>query len=183
MATRPTITTQRLRLRPLTPDDAPSVQRYVGDREIAMNTLRIPHPYPEGAAAEWIGKQQQEFDEGRVVGFAIEQLVDGELAGAIGLELCPEHRRAEMGYWIGKPYWGKGYATEAAQAVLAYGFDELGLNRICAHSFERNPASRRVLEKIGMTREGAARQHIVKWGEALDIGFYAMLRSEYSTKQ
>ena len=116
---------------------------------------------------------------GRGVNLAIEISRSGELAGAIGLNLQREHDRAELGYWIGVPYWGQGYATEAGREVVRYGFEDLALNRIYAFHFVTNPASGRVLQKIGMRYEGKRRQHTLKWGEYLDNEAYGILRSEY----
>jgi len=90
----------------------------------------------------------------------------------------PDHRRAELGYWVGVPYWGNGYATEAARAVVKYGFGTLGLHRIFASHFANNPASARVLRKIGMRYEGRLRGHVLKWGEFLDLEMYGMLASD-----
>ena len=89
-----------------------------------------------------------------------------------------EFEHAEMGYWIGKPYWGQGYAAEASLAVLAYGFDQLGLHRIWARHMRRNPASGRVMQKMGMLYEGCMCQHVKKWDEFEDVLIYACLKSE-----
>ena len=90
-----------------------------------------------------------------------------------------QHSHAELGYWIGVPYWGKGYATEAAKAVVRYGFEQIKLNRIFAHHFKPNPASGKVLRKIGMKYEGCMRQHVRKWDEFVDLELYAILREEW----
>ena len=170
------IETERLLLRPFTAADAPAVQELASARSIAAGTLSIPHPYPEGAAAEWIashGKDDAHIELAIV-------LRDGDaVIGATGLGVAREHERAELGYWIGEPYWGQGYATEAGRAVVQYGFDDLGLNRIQAHHFTSNPASGRVLEKIGMTHEGTHRQMFRKWGEYKDVEAYSILRSQF----
>jgi len=164
--------TERLVLRPLTMADAPELQRLVGAREVALNTLRIPHPYPEGAAEAWIAKQGTTPE----IVFAIEQ--QGQLIGAIGLSPEPDHDRAELGYWIGVPFWGRGFATEAARAMVRFAFDEQALHRVTATVFSRNAASARVLEKIGMQCEGKLRQHFKKWGEYVDVDFYAIIRGD-----
>ena len=104
----------------------------------------------------------------------------GALAGAMGLVVRPEHRRAEIGYWIALPYWNRGYATEAGHALLRHAFEDLGLNRVYAERFSRNPASGRVMQKLGMRHEGSMRQHIVKWGEAIDVEVYAIVREEWA---
>lgn len=170
------IETERLLLRPWTLDDAPALQRLASAKEIADGMVSLPHPYPAGGAAEWIASVLADGGRRR---FAIVRRADGVLVGSIGLALEEQHRRAEVGYFVGVEHWNRGYATEAVRAVLAYGFRELGLNRIFAHHFVRNPASGRVLEKAGMRREGLRRRHTFKDGEFLDSAVYAIVRSEY----
>ncbi|MBI1924811.1 GNAT family N-acetyltransferase [Candidatus Poribacteria bacterium] len=179
MRERLTLYTARLKLRPFSLDDAPIVQVLAGHPDIARTTLAIPHPYPDGAAEAWIASHAVLFEQGTAVHFAIERPSDGTLIGAIGLRLEREHARAELEYWIGKPYWGQGYCTEAAQAVVQYGFVSLGLHRIYAYHFTINPASGRVLQKIGMQYEGRRRQHTVKDDVFLDSDAYGILRNEY----
>lgn len=179
MLRRPTLRTERLILRPFAATDAQEVRRLAGDRDVASTTRRIPHPYPEGAAEAWIASQDRAWDEGREANLAIVRTDGDRLLGAIGLIVRSEDSKAELGYWIGKPYWGQGYGTEAARAVLRYGFEELGLNRIYAHHMVRNPASGRILEKLGMTREGLLRQHVIKWGQFEDVVLYGILREQY----
>jgi ribosomal-protein-alanine N-acetyltransferase len=179
MLTVPTLTTERLVLRPLALTDAPDIQRLIAAREIALNTLTIPHPYPEGGAEAWIAKQTARAENDQGVPFAITRREDGALMGDIGLVVDFTNERAEIGYWIGVPFWGHGYGTEAARAVIAYGFGTLGLNRIFGIIFTRNAASGRVLEKAGMKFEGVHRKHDKKWGELLDVAVYAILREEW----
>lgn len=178
MTVPPTLETARLILRPFAMADAPEVQRLCGAREIALNTLLIPHPYPDGKAEEWIASHPASLEKGEGDRFAITLRDGGALTGAIGMLLHREHDRAEIGYWIGIPYWGRGYATEAVQAVIAYGFDELHLNRIYAEHFTRNPASGRVMQKAGMRHEGTLRQMHKKWGEYVDTDMYSILRED-----
>lgn len=184
------ILTPRLILRPFRPDDAPRVQELAGEREIAANTTHVPHPYEDGMAEAWIAAQAERRAGGQAVVFAVELRADsegeadealrgGELVGAVGLELDQGNRQAELGYWIGRPYWNRGLATEAAGAVLRFGFEELGLNRIHAGHFAHNAASGRVLERIGMVREGCRRQHVRKWGRFVDLVVYGVLADEY----
>jgi RimJ/RimL family protein N-acetyltransferase len=175
----PGIETERLVLRGFTPADAADVQRLAGEREIAATTAMIPHPYEDGMAEEWIGGHEEEFRNGRGVTFAITDKETGDLVGAIGLTVRREYDNAEMGYWVGKPFWNRGYCTEAAGAILRYGFEDLALHRIYARHFGNNPASGRVLEKIGMRREGCQRRHFKKWGEYLDAVMYGCLREDY----
>jgi RimJ/RimL family protein N-acetyltransferase len=159
-------------------EDAPEVARLAGDRDIASTTLVIPHPYKLDDATKWISYHQTAFDSGQAVQFAACLRSSDQLIGCMGLVLQPEHDRAELGYWIGKPFWGNGYATEAARSVVRYGFEKFNLNRIFAAHFQGNQASGNVLRKIGMKHEGCARQAILKWGNFLDLEMYAILRDE-----
>lgn len=189
MTKQPELTTERLLLRPFTLADAPAIQQLAGDRDIASVTLNIPHPYEDGMAETWIGTHRKEFEEGKSATFAITLITPREdetlirdLIGAVGLTIKREHERAELGYWIGKPYWGNGYCTEAARAILGYGFNARGLNRIHATHLTRNPASGRVMEKIGMMYEGCLRQHVRKWDVFEDLKQYAILKTEYEAQ-
>jgi RimJ/RimL family protein N-acetyltransferase len=179
MPERPTLTTARLVLRPFTVADAPDVQRLAGAREVASTTLNIPHPYEPGMAEQWMSTHQEAYERGALVSFAVVRRADNTLMGGIGLRLDQLHARAELGYWLGVPFWSQGYCTEAARAVVQYGFEVLRLHRICASHMTRNPASGRVMQKIGMTYEGCARQHVLKWGVFEDLATYGILQSEY----
>ncbi len=176
--TLPTLHTERLVLRPFVPEDAPEVQRLAGDRRVASTTLNIPHPYEAPMAVAWIATHGDAFATGERVSLAITLRDGGALVGAIGLGLSAAHRRGEMGYWIGVPYWGRGYCTEAAGAMLRYGFDTLHLHRIHAAHLTRNPASGRVMAKIGMRHEGRLRGHFLKWGVFEDVEKWGVLRED-----
>ncbi|HMU60460.1 MAG TPA: GNAT family N-acetyltransferase, partial [Gemmatimonadales bacterium] len=167
--------TPRLVLRPFRPDDAPAVQRLAGERDVAASTLTVPHPYPDGAAEEWIATHATAWAEQRVLTLAVATSGDDVLVGAVGLALAMADRRAELGYWIGIPWWNLGYATEASRAIIDFGFTSLGLHRIMARHMARNPASGRVMQKLGMQREGVLRGHILKWGVFEDLVVYAVL--------
>jgi RimJ/RimL family protein N-acetyltransferase len=178
-ASMPILTTERLRLRPFTLRDAPAIQRLAGAREVAAGGLRIPHPYPDGAAEAWVLSHRGAFQRGDELSLAITRLQNDELIGAIGLMLSGQDERAELGYWIGVPFWGNGYATEAARALLAYAFATLGLQRVHACHFTRNPASGNVLRKIGMRHEGRQRRHLMKWDVLEDLELYGILQEEF----
>jgi len=165
--------TERLRLRPLELTDAQALYEIVSAREVAEGTLTIPHPYRPEWAAEYIASIENENE------FAITLRSDGALVGSIALTVEAEHDRGQLGYVVGVPYWGNGYATEAGRAVVGHAFEELGLNRVYAFCFSRNVASRRVLEKIGMTHEGTRRGHSLKWDEHLDEEAFGILASEW----
>ena len=135
-------------LRRFAASDAPRVELLAGDREVAENTALIPHPYPPGAAAMWIATHDTSAATGTEYVYAIAE-TDGALVGAIGLR-PDRNERENLGYWIGRPYWGLGYATAAAQAVIALAFEFLELEAVTASHLARNPASGRVMEKCGM---------------------------------
>jgi len=163
------IETERLILRPFVAADAAAAQRYGSLWEIACMTTRIPHPYPEGAAAEWIAGQRAAWEKGAEFTFAI-QPGTGEpgeghaiepAVGAISLRKL-EPGNFELGYWLAPARWGQGLATEAARAMVVYGFEKLGAEALNSGHFVDNPASGRVLEKAGFAANGIARQ----WSEA-----------------
>jgi RimJ/RimL family protein N-acetyltransferase len=181
MQQQPMLETSRLILRPFAITDAPVVQRLAGVREVAKTTLSLPFPYEDGMAEAWISRHMEGYAKGQFTTFAVVQRDDNAMCGGMGLVLEAEHNRAEMGYWFGVPYWGRGYATEAGHAVLRYGFETLGLNRIFAMHFKQNPASGRVMQKLGMNYEGSQRQHIFKWGEYIDVELYGILESDWRT--
>jgi len=175
----PVIETERLLLRPYTEDDIPELVPLVGAREVAAVTLRIAHPYTEQHAKDFIAKTRT--DNG--IRVAIILASTGRMCGGVGLKPETAHQRAELGYWIGVPYWGSGYATEAAKAMVQYGFETLSLHRIAATHAKQNAASGRILMKLGMRHEGCLRQHICKWDEFVDLECYGILRQEWQSLQ
>jgi ribosomal-protein-alanine N-acetyltransferase len=179
----PEMKTDRLLLRGFRLSDAAEVMNLAGDFEVAKTTLNIPHPYPEGMAETWIKDHQQDYESGEGIVFAMVDLNSEKLLGAAGLIVTRRFNRAELGYWVGKAYWGKGFATEASKAVLAYGFREMKLNKISASHMVHNPASGRVMQKIGMEREGILKQHALKWDQYVDLALYGILSSTWLSKQ
>lgn len=173
---QPTLRTRRLTLRPFTATDAAVVEPLASLKEVADTTLRMPHPYPVGAAAEWIASHPAEWESGTAATFAI--LEGGEFRGGISLTLEPEHRRGELGYWIAPEHWGKGIATEAVVEMIRFGFEALGLTRIQAMHFTRNPSSGRVMVKAGMTLEGIHRAYYRKNGVFEDVARYAIVKGD-----
>jgi len=177
MGTLPTLETIRLKLRPYAQDDIAELIRLIGTREVAATTGRIPHPYTEKDARRFVADAQGD-DEVRL---AVTLRSDGRMIGGIGLRPFEPHQHAELGYWLGVPYWGKGFATEAAREMLRYGFETLRLHRIFATHFIHNPASGRILMKLGMRHEGCQRQHIRKWDQFVDLELYGLLRQEWKS--
>jgi ribosomal-protein-alanine N-acetyltransferase len=174
----PVLETERLVLRPYTLADAPRVQQMCGDPAIAATTLAIPHPYPDGAAEQWISTHADSFRQGEEVTLAIALKPDGPVIGSMALMVNKNHQRGELGYMIAKEHWNRGYCTEAARALLSFGFSALGLNRIQAMHFPRNPASGQVMQNLGMTREGLLRQYVMNRGSPEDVVLYAAVRDE-----
>ena len=180
MEKQPILVTDRLLLRSFDLADAPEVQRLAGDYAVAATTL-LPYPYPAGLAGIWIASLREGIDRGDVAAFAVTLAPAGRLIGGVRLQIDGENARGELGFWVGRPFWGRGYATEAARAVIEYGFSVLNLHRIYAMHFSRNPASGRVMEKCGMVHEGRFREHVRKWGVFEDVDLRGILR-EYTTE-
>lgn len=173
------IRTGRLVLRPLQRAHLDQMLPLISVREIAATTLRIPHPYTRKDAEQYFEAMEAEIDKGKMLRRSVFLASSDEYCGSVGLNIEREHGRAELGYRIGVPYWDRGYASEAAQATVEYGFSELRLNRIYATVFAGNTASRRVAEKAGMRYEGCKRQHVSKWGKFLDVELYGVLATDF----
>lgn len=171
----------QVRLRKFILADAPAVQALAGDPAIADTTLNVPHPYPDGAAEQWIASHESQFQQGTAAIYAIITLTDQALVGSIGVGIHSVHRRGQIGYWIGRPYWNRGYCTEALRLLLGDCFSRLNLHRVYASHFARNPASGRVMQKVGMQREGLQREHVWKDGRFEDSVLYGLLRSDYQS--
>jgi ribosomal-protein-alanine N-acetyltransferase len=171
--------TNNLLLRFFELSDAKMVQELAGNEEVASTTLAIPHPYPDGAAEQWIENVRQSSEKGDSYAFAMIKKDDGLLIGNMSMGVSKKHKHAELAYWVGKPFWGQGYATEAAQRVIQFGFEDLELNRIFAAAMTKNPGSYKVMRKIGMKEEGTFPQHVLKWGTYEDLVFYGMVESDY----
>jgi len=170
--------TERLTLRPLELRDGEAMERLAGDREVADTALNIPHPYPQGSAVGFIQARHEAAARGDGYSFAVTLTEEEGLIGVVGLHVHKPHHMAELAYWIGKPHWRNGYCTEAAARVVRFAFEELGLNRVFAAAMTRNPASYKVMEKIGMQPEGILRQHIRKGDVYEDVTYYGLLRSD-----
>ena len=178
MNTVPSLETSRLLLRGFVREDLPSLTDLLQDRAVSDGTLSIPHPYTRADADAWFARHATAVAEGSALGWAITARDTGAFMGSISLHLKPVHRNAETGYWLGTPFWGQGYTTEALRRVLQYAFDQRDLHRVYGHCFSRNPASGRVMEKAGLRFEGELRAQILKDGEFLDLRHYGILHSD-----
>ncbi|MCU7846002.1 MAG: GNAT family N-acetyltransferase [Candidatus Thiodiazotropha sp. (ex Monitilora ramsayi)] len=180
MIEQPVFETLRLRLRPLELSDTSAVQRAASAREIADTMISLPHPYPDGEAGRYITRQQAEREAGCSATFTIEQKTEGWFCGLVEMrDIDREHSQGELSFWLAVEAWGRGYMGEVVQAVVRYGFEGLGLNRLYAYHMLRNPASGRVLEKNGFQQEGLLRQRVRKWGQFEDVALWAILRQEW----
>lgn len=175
MTRQPLLTTSRLILRPFQLSDTTKIQELAGEVEIANGTVNIPHPYPDGAAGQWVGKLLAGWNSGQSAIYAITLKSNDQLIGCIGLHNISENQ-AQIGYWIGIPFWGNGYCTEAAARIAEFGFNKLNLDMIYGQHFSREPLPGKILEKIGMnhvmTKQGAIRVNMI----SEDVEYYEMRR-------
>ena len=176
----PTIRTERLILRPFAREDALPIAVVLDDAEVGQYLLHVPHPYSDVEALRWITAWARRWLTGRGIALAITRR--GEILGACTLTVQPDHRRAELGYWLGRAHWGQGVAVEAAGALIDWAFRELRLERVFAQYLDDNRRSGRVLEKLGMMREGVRRGHVKKGNRQLDAHQYGVLKKEWRAR-
>ncbi len=179
MPPQPQLRSNRLLLRPFCLSDASWVQELAGDEAISALALDIPYPFEDGIAEAWITERDHAYTQGWAANFAIVLPSKKLLIGAVGAAIHAKDFRGELGYWIGKPYWGHGYASESAQVFVQYAFESLGLNRLYATCLRRNTASANVLQKLGMTQEGRLLQHIYHRGNFEDLDEYGLLKQNW----
>lgn len=171
----PTLSTTRLILSQPTVEDTEDVIFQMNSTsEISENTLTLPFPYHKQHADFWFQMAEFSFQKKEAFIFGIREKENLKLIGAIGLHIDIGNNKAEVGYWLGKSFWNKGYVSEALREVLKFGFEELKLNKIYASHFHHNPASGKVLEKNGFEFEGILKEEILKNGIYLDLYKYAI---------
>jgi len=159
--------------------DVSALLRHAGNRTLWLNLKdRFPHPYTEDDAEEWIGMNHAVL--GPTVNFAVD--LDGEAVGGVGVELLDDVQSgtATVGYWIAEPFWGRGLATGALRFITEYSFETLPVERLQASVFGWNPASARVLEKVGYRLEGRLRHAVLKDGQIGDLLIFGRLRTDPS---
>jgi RimJ/RimL family protein N-acetyltransferase len=162
----------KISLRPWKLGDESSLVKYANNRKISINLRdRFPYPYTTERALEWISTANVKDP---LVNFAID--LGGEAIGGTGLEIGEDifRKSAEIGYWIGEPFWGKGFATEAIHLMTNYGFENLKLVRVWAGVFDFNPASGKALEKAGYLFESLQKSALIKEGKIYDQLVYAI---------
>ena len=179
----PVLKTRRLRLRRIRPSDAEAIFAYCSDPAVTRYVTFATHR-SLADTRKFLRASEKGYRQGGPPHWAIIRRSSGELIGLCGfLPLEARHRRGEFGYWLGKPHWGRGYATEAVEALLAYGFRKMKLNRLQARVVVRNRASARVLEKAGMKLEGVLRQFENLKGKFPDLRMYSMLQREFARRR
>lgn len=169
--------TERLRLAPYHTSQAERVKELAGDADVAATTF-VPHPYTIDIAKEWIESHKDWIAKGKAYPLAMVTKEENELVGTMTLRVEAKHHKGELAYWVGKPYWGQGYATEAAKRVIEFGFEELDLHKIYGAAITTNPASSRIMQKVGMEYEGTLKEDILHWGEYKDLDMYGLINSK-----
>jgi RimJ/RimL family protein N-acetyltransferase len=176
----------RVYLKSLSPGDAEAIATLANDYDIAYNIAewgKFPHPYTVPDALYFIDDARRNLMDGVAVHFGIRLASNSELIGVTGISKIEQrNKKAEVGYWIGKPFWKKGYATEAVSMLISYGFDELGLNKIHAVTFGFNKASAHLLEGIGFKKEGTIKENVMHKNGMEDDLLYGLLKSEFGKK-
>ncbi len=169
-----------IRIVPVRPAFAPAAQRLASDPAIGA-TSNVPSPYPRDGARSWIADSLAKWKTGEEFTFAV--LASGCFVGACGLRGVDRDRnRAEMGYWIGRPFWGRGYATAAGRRLLEFAFRRARLAFVTSSCLERNPASARVLEKLGFRFTGTGGNDNPKWGVGDVFRLYELSREEWRNR-
>ncbi len=155
------IETDRLILRVPGEVDAAGIERLIGDWDVTRMLGRVPYPYPEGGALEWIAELHPKIADGEVLNLALIERANpaAGVIGCVGLEAREGKDEFELGYWLGMPFWGRGYMTEAARALVDHGFRAMGLARIVSGHLPENLGSRAVLSKLGFRDSG----HEQRW--------------------
>jgi RimJ/RimL family protein N-acetyltransferase len=180
----PEIAEKRITLRRLRFSDSKDIYHNIKDREVVKWTLNIPHPYSRNEAIKFIRKVNYEARKKKSYVFGIALKDENKIIGVIGLsKINYKDSNAEIGYWLGKKYWGKGIMTEAVKLILELGFKQLKLHKINAGLFEKNIASKKVLEKAGFRFEGKIRESRFRSGGWHDELRYGILYSEYKNKR
>ncbi len=175
----PDIPAQRVRLRWLTDDDVDDLFVVFSDPDV-MRYWSSPPFVSRDQAQELVDEIRRHFADKSLFQWGIELLDDGHVIGTCTLaEPSEQNRRAELGFALGRAWWGRGYAREAVEALLAFAFGELDLHRIEADADPRNDASIGLLERIGFVREGTLRERWIVAGETQDTAFFGLLRREW----
>lgn len=179
MQSFPQLQTERLLLSQLTANDIPQIIHLAANKRISDYTLNLPFPYQENDAIFWLNLANQGFKNGTHLILAVRQKGNHSFMGGIGLTIEQRFNRAEIGYWLGEPFWNQGYMSEATKALIRFGFDMLGLHKLTSSHFALNPASGKVMQKCGMKKEGELEDHIRKDSVYHTLILYGLTKSDY----
>ena len=172
------VVNNQIHLSEFRPSDKSALIEVLNDQDIYDRTFRIPYPYTDADAEAFLARVAKANEQqGQAAHFAI-RTGDDALIGGCGLndfEVGKSHR-AEVGYWLAKPFWGRGIMTAVVQRVCQHALEKFGLVKITAHVVTHNPASARVLEKCGFVQEGLLRKHFLKDGKFIDVKLFGLLR-------
>lgn len=174
------LNTERLTLRSFVQVDASRLAQLAGNRNISDTMISVPHPYSTEQASSAITGFLGDFATRRGFHYAMVLRSDTDnFVGYIALkDIDWEHRQTELSFWLDSGHTGRGYVTEAGRAMLVLAFEGLELNRVCAYHMRRNPASGKVLNRLGFAREGCLRQRVMKWNKFEDACVWAKLRQD-----
>lgn len=157
------------------------VQELADDKELA-HIIGLPFPYKLEFSQNWIATHPQSIEEGDEFPLAIVSKIDNGIVGTITIRVDKINNRGELGYWVGRDYWGQGSATEAVQEMIRFGFHHLRLNKIWASAIKRNLASIQVLKKAGLRKEGSLRQHKQLLDRYEDVEVFGLLKEDFLLK-
>ncbi|WP_337957791.1 GNAT family N-acetyltransferase [Guptibacillus spartinae] len=172
--------TDRLTLQPFQKEDASRIKDLANNKELAT-ILGLPHPYELEHAEEWIAIQPEQIHEGLEYPLTIVTKNDNQIIGTITLRIDKNNNKGELGYWIGRDFWGNGFATEAVNRMIEFGFNHLDLNKVWASAISRNKASTIVLEKAGLQKEGRLKENRLLHNKYEDVDVYGLLKNEYKS--
>ncbi|MCK5208845.1 MAG: GNAT family N-acetyltransferase [Cyclobacteriaceae bacterium] len=175
--------TQRIILRPFVLDDASNFSNLLKDKEVAATTLMLPYPCDLAKANEIIQRYIEDRKLKKSIRWAIVDCTSNDFMGGIRLVPNQLFNSAEIGFWLGKKFWGEGFTFEASKKIIEFGFVELKLNRIEAHSMVENIASIKLLKKLGFKQEGLHRELVMKWDEYKDVKTFGLLKKDYTQKR
>jgi ribosomal-protein-alanine N-acetyltransferase len=176
-------TTQRLILRAPMMTDMKVFVPLLGDWEVARNLGPVPYPYTDTLFREYLARTDAERRDGTDYNMAVTRALDGAFIGVVSVHRHATDPTVELGYWYGRPYWGQGYATEAARPLLRFAFEDLGVEAVTSGFFIDNPNSGRVLEKLGFTATGTKQRHCVSRGCEVTVHRVLLTKEQFARKK
>src|SRR5215469_12798628 len=176
-------TTQRLILRAPTMTDMPVFVRLLNDYEVVKNLQVVEYPYTDDLFRAYLELTDKERRAGTDYTMAVTRAMDGAFLGIVSVHCHPTEPTVSLGYWYGRPHWGQGYATEAARPMLRFAFEDLGAEAVTSGFFVDNPASGRVLQKLGFSATGRMQRPCVSRGHDVTSNRVQLTRDEFARKK